>query len=290
MYLAVLYCSLLYFAISSAQTDCSATSLQPIITAMFNSLGADCALYFSLFTTDAVYYHQHDGFKDDSQLYANCKAYATFCPSGQCQFLQNGRLLTARNAGEGRCGILAPYIWAEIPLNHKVAHNLEPHNGWEFMQVVRENSSTFGWKIDWFAEVETTYSVAFNFGNPLDTSVYNWTVVMLGGTASKGECNSPVNNFIQREIKFYSSPAGRKLLSPLSNISPHYSSSYFQQQGSAVVLSVGGLCHVVVPLASQLVSDDRQHTYIKTALAVLVGEPTGSDYSGIYSNIFWTVD
>lgn len=228
-----------------AAAFCEEPEVQPIINALFASTGHDCDLYVSLYTDDATYYHQHDGFKTKDQLAQNCKNYAAFCPDNACEFRQNGRPSIREH--NGNCHVLVPYIWSEIPANNKISGNLEPHTGWEYL-ILSANDSFYRWSIKSFAEIETSYSVAFNWGNPTDVSVYSWTLKLLSSTASKGECDVPIAPIVTYHIQGLGGGTWR-------------------QQGSAVVLSVGGLCHVVVPYAVQLDS------VLKTDYMVFVLQP-----------------
>jgi hypothetical protein len=244
--------------ISVAALSCTPEAVQPLLDAVFLTTGHDCELYVSLYAENATYYHQHDGFKTKSQLPQNCKNYATFCPGTSCRFIQNGPPLTTEHGG--KCHILVPYLWSEFPANNKVPGNLEPHTGWEYLVVGANNSSFLGWSIESFSEIETSYSVAYNWANPLDVSVYSWTVNLLQITASKGECNVPVAPVITDQIRALG--VG------------------WRQQGSAVVLSVGGLCHVAVPYAAQ------QGSALMTGYLVLVLRPTTSSYAVVDSVVF----
>eukprot|EP01126_Amoeba_proteus_P042355 TRINITY_DN459_c0_g2_i1.p1 TRINITY_DN459_c0_g2~~TRINITY_DN459_c0_g2_i1.p1 ORF type:complete len:259 (-),score=34.21 TRINITY_DN459_c0_g2_i1:54-830(-) len=237
---------------------CSPETVQPILDLLFATTGNDCTLYVSLYAENATYYHQHDGFKTKPQLTQNCKNYATFCPGDTCRFLQNGAPMT--HLLGVKCHVLVPYLWSEIPANHKSPGNLEPHTGWEYVVVVADNSSSLGLSLELFAEIETTYSVAYNWGNPLDISVYNWTVDLLKTTASKGECDIPIAPVITNEILLLGEG--------------------WRQQGSAVVLAVGGLCHVAVPYTAQ------QDSTLSTGMIVFVLMPTEASYSVVRSVIF----
>jgi len=213
--------------------SCTSDGVTDLVDTVFASLGNDCTTYASLFSETAQFYHQHNGYKNGSQLYDNCMAYAKFCPSdSKCRFLRNGRPMVSQEQSSNVCNILVPYLWSELPANNL---NLEPHTGWEFIQVVPDTTS-FSWIIQKFAEVETSYSVPFNWGNPLDSSSYSQTVQMLKGTASKGECNTPIQLVMANLIDNYNQNNQGILL---------------RQQGSAVVLAAGDLCHVVLPFALQ---------------------------------------
>ena len=214
----------------TAGSECTARAVQPLLDALFQSLGADCPKYVSLFAENATYFHAHDGFKTKSQLLQNCQNYGAFCPQGSCLFRQNGA--AQFTAVAGKCHVLAPYLWSELPANAKVPGNLEPHTGWEYIIAVPSNASAFGFSIERFAEIETSYSVAYNWADPLDASAYNWTLRLLRTTASKGECDVPIASVVT---------------SALSRLGAGW-----RQQGDAVVLAAGGLCHVAVPYAAQL--------------------------------------
>ena len=225
---------------SSAQAQgmnaCS-TNVAPLLSTLFSSLGHDCEAYVSLFADDAKYYHQHDGFKSYSDLPKNCQNYAKFCPGGDCRFLQNDNpLVIARG---DTCHILVPYIWSEIPANIKAKGNLEPHTGWEYIVASPNTNSRVGYSINYFAEIETSYSVAFNWAEPSQTpsvvSQSTLKLLSLKNSASKGECNAPIAPTLTKYFSDRNSQ-GRT----------------WRQQGDAVVLAAGGLCHVAVPYAAQV--------------------------------------
>lgn len=177
------------YSFASKSATCSPQGVQSLVAAVFANLGSNCPLYYSLFSHNAVYYHQHDGFKTKSQLLQNCKNYAAFCPGKlSCVFQQNGDALTFTDI-DSSCYVLVKYLWSEIPSK---SANLEPHSGWEYMKLIPDNTSSFGFQIQLFSEIETSYSVAFHWDNALDVSVYSWTVNLLKPTASKGECDTPI--------------------------------------------------------------------------------------------------
>lgn len=230
---------------------CTVEDTQPLLTTLFSSLGADCPTWVSLFSDDAVYYHQHDGFKTYSQLSDNCANYASFCPGGDtpCQFHQQG-IHQVQQVGE-ECYILAPYLWSEIPADHLVPNNLEPHTGWEYIIAISDSSSNVSYSITHFAEIETSYAVAYNRGNPEDTSVYSWTTALLKGTASEGECDVPIASTVTNYFKQH---GGR-------------------QQGEAVVLACGGLCHTAVPYALE------ENGAVSSGIVVMILSPSLSSYT-----------
>ncbi len=222
---------------AAAQADSCSKDVAPLLNTLFSSLGHDCKAYVSLFADDAQYYHQHDGYKTYPELLKNCQGYAGFCPGDSCQFLQNGEpLVVARGKS---CHILVPYIWAEMPANHKAPGNLEPHTGWEYIIANPAAASRVGYGIQSFSELESSYSVAFNWAKPDDTpavvaesALY---LLSLKNSASKGECNSPIAPTLTRFFDNKSSAGG-----------------VFRQQGDAVVLAAGGLCQVTVPYSAQV--------------------------------------
>merc|ERR1712226_247573 len=92
-----------------------------------------------------------------------------------------------------------------------------------------------------FAEIETTYSVAFDWQNPSKTpQLFNTTKALLAmnNSASQGECDAPL------------APALTKWFSGVSQ-----EGDLFRQQGDAVVLAAGGICQVVVPYAADVQSE-----------------------------------
>eukprot|EP00697_Spironema_sp_BW2_P003121 gnl/Spiro4/14170_TR7620_c0_g1_i1.p1 gnl/Spiro4/14170_TR7620_c0_g1~~gnl/Spiro4/14170_TR7620_c0_g1_i1.p1 ORF type:complete len:331 (-),score=66.31 gnl/Spiro4/14170_TR7620_c0_g1_i1:68-1060(-) len=229
--LSFLFCVALPSAMCAT---CSADNVAPLLDTLFSTLGNDCTTYASLYASTGLYFHQHDGFKTASQIMATCQGYGTFCPKGQCTFQQNGAAFVA--ARGNKCYLLVPYLWAEKPANHKVPGNLEPHTGWEYMVLAPSSSSSrFPFSIEVFAEIETSYSVAFNWGNPADESNYDLTVQLLNRTASRGECNAPIGALL---TQFFSAKST--------------SDDVWRQQGNAVVLAAGGACHVAVPYAAEV--------------------------------------
>jgi len=254
---------------------CTSSDVQPLLDALFPSLGGDCTTYASLFSLDAQYFHQHDGFRNGSmQLFHNCQNYGKFCPTGQCQFIQDGEAilvvgsststraagLSSRSAGESpapvsdselQCFMLVPYLWAEIPTNQKIPNNMEPHTGWEYIVAIQNSSSPFGYTINLFAEHETTYSVAFNWANPADSSNYFLTVDLLNVTASRGECNLPVSSVLEQYFGTKNSTA----------------TDLWRQQGNAVLLAAGGICHVAAPWAREV------HSTLQSGITVFTLMP-----------------
>ena len=209
----------------------------PLLNTLFSSLGQNCSVYASLFADGAKYYHQHDGFKTSTDLLKNCQGYADFCPGKSCRFLQNGEPLFVER---GRtCGILVPYLWSEIPSNNVAKGNLEPHTGWEYIIAIPNGDSKVGYSINYFAELETSYSVAFNWAAPEQTpdlvAQSALHLLSLKNSASKGECNSPIASTL---TTFFNKKGGAEEI--------------WRQQGDAVVLAAGGVCHVEVPYAAQI--------------------------------------
>lgn len=222
------------FSAVVAQNPCS--DVGGLIPGIFPTLGHNCDAFVSHFAPNARYFHQHDGFKTYPELYDNCQAYAKFCPGSDCKFLMNGDPLVVEQ--QGRCHVLVPYLWSEVPANSKAKGNLEPHNGWEYIVAVPNMSSPYKSSIELFAEIETSYSVAFNWAKPADTPavVQESTLYLLGlsNSASKGECDSPI------------APVLTKYFNDKS-----VNDDVWRQQGDAVVLAAGGVCHVAVPYASE---------------------------------------
>jgi hypothetical protein len=248
--------------ISTAFGACSTKDVAPMLDTLFPSLGSDCQKYISLFANNAEYYHQHDGYAIGIEsLERNCQNYHSFCPGNSCKFLQQAPHKVVEV--KGACHLLVPYIWSEIPVNNKVPNNMEPHTGWEYIIATPNASASFGFQINLFAEIETTYSVAYNRNNPLDSSVYQWTVTLLNSTASRGECDYPVLQVIS---SFFNELG-----------------SNWRQQGEAVVLAVGGLCHVSVPYASE------NNGLLSSSYIVLVLRPPAvnqKSYTIIHYDIF----
>jgi hypothetical protein len=247
------------------QTDgleCTPEAVQPLLDAVFRSLGVDCTTYASLYAENSEYFHAHHGYKTKPEILGNCQNYGAFCAQGSCMFLQNGAAQTAVVAG--KCHILAPYLWSVLPANTKIPDNLEPHTGWEFIVAVSNSESAYGFNIERFAEIETSYSVAYNWANPLDTSAYNWTLQLLRSTVSKGECDVPIASVVTDTLKQLG--VG------------------WRQQGSAVVLASGGVCHVVVPFAAQLGGPGTFK--LITGNMMLVLEPTPANYTVQNSIVF----
>jgi len=217
--------------------SCSTADMAPLLDKLFSSLGHDCKAYVSLFSEDAKYYHQHDGYKDASELLQNCQNYAAFCPGNDCKFLQNGEPLIISRGNS--CHMLVPYLWSEIPANGRAKENLEPHTGWEYIIASPSNDSKVGYSMKYFAELETTYSVAFNWAKPDDTPAVvaqsTLHLLSLSNSASKGECNSTIAPVLTKYFNDKSSGG-----------------DLWRQQGDAVVLAAGGVCHVEVPYSAQV--------------------------------------
>lgn len=244
----ILVFTALSISTSVATADSCSEDVAPLLSTLFSSLGHDCNTYRSLYADGAKYYHQHDGYKDAVQLQENCKGYAAFCPGNQCRFLQDGAPLKV--ARDNKCHILVPYLWSQIPAK---SDNLEPHTGWEYIIATPNSKSRFSYSINYFAEIETSYSVAFNWASPDQTPavVADSTLRLLKKSASKGECDNPI------------APTLTKYFRDKSNIETTY-----RQQGDAVVLAAGGVCHVVVPYSAQIGNK------LKTGKSVFTLEPT----------------
>lgn len=250
---------LLVFCVSgsSLKADtCSTTDLDPLLDKLFSSLGHDCKGYDSLFSKDAQYFHQHDGYKKKTDLLKNCQAYATFCPGDGCRFLQNGEPFVV--ARDNSCHMLVPYLWSEIPA---AKGNLEPHTGWEYIVATPDpnSDSGVGYTMNYFAELETSYSVAFNWAKPGETpavvSDSTLKLLSLKNSASKGECNNPIAPILTQYFDDKSSGG-----------------DLWRQQGDAVVLAAGGLCHVAVPYSAQVSGK------LKTGHFVFTLKPSDKSY------------
>jgi hypothetical protein len=244
-------------SLAMASAPCSKKEVAPLLDKLFSSLGQDCPGYVSLFSEEAKYYHQHDGYKDASELLKNCQNYAAFCPGKECKFLQNGEAFTVARGNS--CHILVPYLWSEIPANNRAKGNLEPHTGWEYIVATPNRGSDVGYRMKYFAELETSYSVAFNWAKPEETPavVAQSTLPLLAAknSASKGECDKPIAPVL---TKYFIDKSQRE--------------STWRQQGDAVVLAAGGICHVTVPYAAQV--DDQ----LKTGQIVLTLQPGGANH------------
>lgn len=244
---------LLSFAVTAA--DSCSKDVAPLLDTLFASLGHDCSTYGALFTDDAKYFHQHDGFKNGSQLADNCKSYAAFCPGNNCKFLQNGGAVKVARGGS--CHVLVPYLWSELPANKE---NLEPHTGWEYLVATPSRQARFGYRIQRFAEIESSYSVAFNWAQPDQTPALvaesTLRLLALKNSASKGECDSPL------------APTLTKYFADRTR-----NGNAYRQQGDAIVLAAGGVCQVAVPYAAQ-VGDQ-----LKTGQFVFTLQPASGSYS-----------
>ncbi len=228
---------LLCFSGSLAMADACSKDVAPLLNTLFSSLGNDCDTYASLFSEDAKYYHQHDGYKNSAELLKTCQNYAAFCPGKECKFLQNGEALTVARGNS--CHVFVPYLWSQLPANNRAKGNLEPHTGWEYIVATPNNKSEFGYSMKYFAEIETSYSVAFNWADPVTTPAVvaqsTLRLLSLKNSASKGECNSPIAPTL---TKFFNDKT--------------IGGNTWRQQGDAVVLAAGGVCHVAVPYAAQV--------------------------------------
>lgn len=242
---------------SSAMADACSKDFAPLLNKLFSSLGSDCDAYVSLFAEDAKYYHQHDGYKTQPELLKNCQNYAAFCPGKECRFLQNGEALAVARGNS--CHLFVPYLWSEFPANHKAKGNLEPHTGWEYIIATPNKESRLGYSLKYFAEIETSYSVAFNWAAPDNTPAVvaesTLHLLSLKNSASKGECGNPI------------APTLTKYFNDKST-----GGDTWRQQGDAVVLAAGGVCHVAVPYAAQV------GTKLKTGHFVFMLQPSTNSY------------
>ena len=104
--------------------------------------------------------------------------------------------------------------------------------------------------------------MAYNRGNPKDTSVYSWTTDLLKGTASNGECNTPIAGTV---TNYFLEEGGR-------------------QQEESVVLSTGGLCHVAVPYAEERNGD------LNSGVVVMILEPKNSTSYNLQMSSTFPID
>jgi hypothetical protein len=248
--------------VASEMTEsCTTTAVAPLLDKLFSSLGHDCEAYSALFATHARYYHQHDGFKNQADLLKNCQSYAEFCKGDACRFLQNGEPSVVSRGNS--CQILVPYLWSEIPANKNAKGNLEPHTGWEYIVASPNSQSQFGYSIDLFAEHETTYSVAFDWATPDQTPalVADSTLHLLSLTTSdsKHACDSPIAPVL---TKYFTDKSSDKS-SDRSNDKISGANTW-RQQGDAVVLAAGNVCHVSVPYSAQVGTKLRSGQFVFT--------------------------
>jgi len=223
-----------------APVDCSGMSalFEPTIP----KFGSDCTAWAELFAPGGKYYHAHAGFHTGANLESACTGYASFCPwtagkpllnqpaKSACKFdISGAAQIVSMN---GKCHALVPYIWAQDPAQ---SDNLEPHTGWEYMMAENIKGS---WKLKRFCEIETTFSVPFNWVTPNATDE-TWKLEALKTSqANKGECNNPIQPLLTSYFQTLSSTTETKAL--------------FRQQGNAVALPAGGLCQLVVPYAAMV--------------------------------------
>lgn len=209
------------------------TDPNAVLASMFYSLGNDCETYLPLFASDAQFYHQINGYKNKSELSAVCTGYGGFCPTDECFFQQNGALFAVENGD--RCEVLAPFLWSQIPANNKVPNNREPHSGFIHNTLIPDSSAEFGYTIEVFREIEDSYTVPFNWGASDDSSVQSWTIELLNQAASSGECDAPLQPLLTTYFGDKSAAATDDL---------------YRQQGNAVVIAAGGVCHVLIPYSA----------------------------------------
>jgi hypothetical protein len=137
---------------------------------------------------------------------------------------------------------------------------LEPHTGWEYIIATPTDLSPLGYSIGYFAELETSYSVAFNWAEPAQTPAVvaesSLRLLSQSNSASKGECNNPIAPTLT-EYFSYRSGVG----------------SAYRQQGDAVVLAAGGVCHVAVPYSAQVGGR------LKTGRFVFILRPANGTYT-----------
>mmetsp|Transcript_30544 Transcript_30544/g.94919 ORF Transcript_30544/g.94919 Transcript_30544/m.94919 type:complete len:283 (+) Transcript_30544:109-957(+) len=245
---------------ASAEGACE-KDVTPFLEKLFSSLGHNCDAWFSLFAEDAFYSHQHDGHKNYTELLKTCQGYAKFCPGDACFFKQNGAPVTVPHEKKGEtCAVLVPYLWTEMPANGKAKNNLEPHTGWEYMLLEPSTDSKVSYIMKHFAEIETSYSLPFNWAKPADTPALVeeslLKLLSLPNSASKGECARPLAPKLT-EFFAQKSKEGKTV----------------RQQGSATVLAAGGICQVAAPYAADIDGE------LKTGRWVIVLKPEGDSYT-----------
>jgi hypothetical protein len=139
--------------------------------------------------------------------------------------------------------MLVPYLWAQNPAADA---NLEPHTGWEYIIATPDAGSAYGYTINLFAEVETSYSVALNWGQPDDIASYEWTLDLLQATGFWEQCAT--------------SPA--PVLTDFFMSNAMVSDDIYRQQGDAVLLASGDYCFAVAPYAAQVNGVDREGHFL----------------------------
>jgi hypothetical protein len=148
------------------------------------------------------------------------------------------------------CRVLAPYIWAQLPAQ---ASNVEPHDGWEYMELEFSPDAELKFRIKKFAEIETTYSVPLDWKDPSATpALFTKTVELLAATAAQqpdgqnaDECNSSPAKFL---TAFFTAKSTAGAL--------------YRQQGDAVALAAGGICHLTVPFAAEVNKELKSGYYV----------------------------
>jgi hypothetical protein len=147
--------------------------------------------------------------------------------------------------------MLVPYLWSEMPANNRAKSNLEPHTGFEYIVASSDWKSRFGYNFNHFAELESSYSVAFNWAKPDDTPTVveqsTLHLLFISSSTPTGECNHPIAPILTQFFNDKSSGG-----------------DIWRQQGDAIVLAAGGVCHVTVPYSAQV------GTSLKTGQFVLI--------------------
>jgi len=218
--------------------------------------GSDCDSWAELFASKGKYYHAHAGYHTGTNLTAACTGYAGFCPEGKCSFQIAGTPLITPDEKDNTCHALVPYIWSQLPAD---SANLEPHNGWEYM-IAKKNKAG-KWKLVRFSEIETTFSVPFDWASP-NASDTTWKLDAMQkySQAQDGECDNAVQPWL---TNYFAS---------LSNTSRD---DLYRQQGNAVALAAGGICQLVVPYAAMVGG------YMEEGKVVFTLKPAGSSYKSV---------
>lgn len=240
--------------VAAAPNPCG-SPIEPLLDALFPSLGNDCNTYLSLFKEKGKLYHQHSGYTPYSGLFSMCTSFGKALGGNRSKFLQNGEpQLVAVN---GKCHMLVPYLWSAFPADPKA---YMPHTGWEYLVVSRTNSK-YRYGIELMAEIETTFSAPYNWKDPaVSTDLFQtMTIPLLHTTATSkhraNECDSP---FAGHLASFFAEKST--------------GNDVWRQQGDAVVLAAGGVCHVTVPYAAA-VGDQ-----LKTGTLVFALQPLAGSY------------
>lgn len=164
-----------------------------------------------------------------------------------------------------------PYIWAQNPAQ---SDNLEPHNGFEYMIANKNDKGQF--KLSHFSEMETTFSVPFDWASP-NSSDSSWKLdaMVKYSQAQKGECDNDIQPYL---TKYFESRTKNDNL--------------YRQQGNAVALAAGGICQLVVPYTASVATPVQVFTSdapVKTETKYLMEEgqiffqlaPTAKSYRAV---------